>query len=336
MPEFQSIQNDVRALGFPMPPSTVYHRHLYSAERSISEGGHSHTTHFHLANGSLFPSRKSLSTPIGLDQPVQHDHASQWPGEMPIILDSSPILPPLTVVNEAHNDNMLSSSLNAYESGWYGTHLSDHATSDPCQTQWPDSSDEQLLLPPAENLGDCPLGAPSACRSSLSTYHAAHSHCSSPSEVVGPSIPFNIPSHRPPGPPLSPHPYPLPGCHVHIAPQDCTPSLRHRRRARAIEYGGLWLDEEELRKALLETDGKLVVLQCLWEQDHSPCHLWIKGDKSYINAHIQKWHGGKPGEEKLEVDCHWSSCWKKMRKESITRHILGVHLGELWECQGCG
>ncbi|KAI9573222.1 hypothetical protein HD554DRAFT_1996017, partial [Boletus coccyginus] len=78
------------------------------------------------------------------------------------------------------------------------------------------------------------------------------------------------------------------------------------------------------------------VHQCLWEEDCSPCHLWIKGDKSCINAHIQKWHKGRPGENKLEVDCRWSSCGKMMLKESISRHVLGVHLGETWKCQGCG
>lgn len=25
-----------------------------------------------------------------------------------------------------------------------------------------------------------------------------------------------------------------------------------------------------------------------------------------------------------------------MLKESIARHVLSVHLGEMWECQGCG
>lgn len=25
-----------------------------------------------------------------------------------------------------------------------------------------------------------------------------------------------------------------------------------------------------------------------------------------------------------------------MLKESISRHILSIHLGETWECQGCG
>ncbi|KIJ11286.1 hypothetical protein PAXINDRAFT_84709, partial [Paxillus involutus ATCC 200175] len=66
-----------------------------------------------------------------------------------------------------------------------------------------------------------------------------------------------------------------------------------------------------------------------------PCNLWIKGDKSWINDHIQKWHGGKPGGDKVEVDCRWSTCQKKMLKESISRHVVTIHLGEKWKCQGC-
>ncbi|KAI9573252.1 hypothetical protein HD554DRAFT_1998555, partial [Boletus coccyginus] len=74
---------------------------------------------------------------------------------------------------------------------------------------------------------------------------------------------------------------------------------------------------------------------CRWEEDRSPCGLWIRGDKPCINAHIQKWHGGKPGGDKFKVDCRWSACGKTMLKESIARHILTIHLGEMWECQGC-
>ncbi|KAF8420567.1 hypothetical protein L210DRAFT_804090, partial [Boletus edulis BED1] len=76
--------------------------------------------------------------------------------------------------------------------------------------------------------------------------------------------------------------------------------------------------------------------QCCWEEDRSPCLLWITGDKSRINAHIQRWHGWNPGGDKLQVDCRWSACGKMMLKESIARHIVNIHLGAMWECQGCG
>jgi len=111
---------------------------------------------------------------------------------------------------------------------------------------------------------------------------------------------------------------------------------RRGRAARAIGYDGLWIDEEELLKGLTEPEGKLNLHQCRWEEDQSPCYLWIRGDKSYINTHIQKWHGGKPGGEKTLVKCRWSGCGKTMLKESISRHIVSIHMDEVWECQGCG
>ena len=37
----------------------------------------------------------------------------------------------------------------------------------------------------------------------------------------------------------------------------------------------------------------------------------------------------------MEVGCRWSACGRRMLKESIARHILSIHLGEIWKCQGC-
>ena len=35
-----------------------------------------------------------------------------------------------------------------------------------------------------------------------------------------------------------------------------------------------------------------------------------------------------------QVDCRWSACGKMMLKKSIKRHMLTIHLGEMWKCQG--
>ena len=113
-------------------------------------------------------------------------------------------------------------------------------------------------------------------------------------------------------------------------------SSRRRRAAHAIEHNSLWVDEDELRKALLEPNGKHIVHQCRWGEGHSPCGLWITGDKSSINVHIQKWHGGMRGGDKSQADCRWSGCGQTMLKESIPRHIVTIHLDEVWECRGCG
>ena len=111
---------------------------------------------------------------------------------------------------------------------------------------------------------------------------------------------------------------------------------RRRCASRAIEYNGLWIDEQELRKALSEPNGKLIVHRCRWHEGYSPCGLWVTGDKSSINVHIQRWHGGTPGGDKLQTDCCWFGCGQTMLKESISRHIVTKHLEEVWECQGCG
>ena len=186
------------------------------------------------------------------------------------------------------------------------------------------------------------LGYPSAYQY-LS--HTAHTHYPSASNDHSVTDPLFIPPHlvhHQLSTPTFLHSrttssgYIQPGLGLRFAPPQESPApSRHRRGTRAIEYGGLWLDEKELFESLKKPDGELIVHQCLWEDDRSPCHLWVKCDKSCIHAHIQKWHGGKPGGDKLEVDCRWSTCAKTMLKESIARHVLSLHLGEMWECPGC-
>lgn len=122
---------------------------------------------------------------------------------------------------------------------------------------------------------------------------------------------------------------------VHLRYPIYSNTTRCRQPARAIEYYGLWIDEAELQQGLAEPNGNISVYPCRWE-DQSPCRLWVKGVKSCINLHIQKWHGGKPGGNKVKTDCRWSGCGMVMQRQSIARHIVTVHLGEVWECQGCG
>ena len=118
--------------------------------------------------------------------------------------------------------------------------------------------------------------------------------------------------------------------------QDSTGPARRRRPACAVEYKDIWIDEAELLQGLAAPDGNINVHPCRWDEDRSPCHLRVKGDKSCINVHIQKWHGGKPGGDKLKADCRWSGCGTTMLKESIARHVVSIHLGEMWGCKGCG
>ncbi|KAF8557863.1 hypothetical protein OG21DRAFT_1494401 [Imleria badia] len=237
-------------------------------------------------------------------------------------------------VNEKHGDYMMSTSYSVLDPR-------------PEWTWWSTSPDRQPLFP----LVDQETGTLHHFLAQASAHpsHACSSHATQfHSPCLEPSIPHRSPSHQAFSQTLlhfNPHSTPTGSLETYsrshlpfyrVSHQNSPGSSHSKCAARAIEYDGLRVDEQELLKALIEPDGKLTVHQCRWEEDHSACLLWIRGDKSSINAHIQKWHGGKPGGEKLQVHCRWSACGKTMLKESIARLIVDIHLGEIWECQGCG
>ena len=256
------------------------------------------------------------------------------------------------VANERHVKPMTSACYSPYAPGQNVTNWSSHTTFNPTSTVWPTSPDRQPLFPPVDQENGTfwqPfLHQSSACQSHECSLYATHSHYPSLSNNKHVTEPSPHPSPRsfiPTSPHFSPHP-PSNGFlgtdhHPNLAfyrvlHRNSAGSSRRKRATRAVEYDGLWVDEEELLKGLTEPDGKLTVHQCRMEEDHSPCHLWIRGDKSSINVHIQRWYGGKPGGDRFRVGCRWSACGESMLKESIARHIVTVHLGEVWECQGCG
>ena len=254
-----------------------------------------------------------------------------------------------TVVDERHADQMGSAFYSVYDPGQNATHWDSHTAFGPPSTLWSTSPDRQPLFPLVyhENgaLWQHSLHQSSAYPFHACSSHATHSHypsLSSDEHVSEPYILHPTPqSFSPTSPHFSPRPLSNRFLETDHRPnlaffRNSTGSFRRKRAARAIEFDGLWVDEEDLLKGLTEPDAKLTVHQCRWEEDHSPCPLWIRGDKSSISTHIQKWHGGKLGGDKFQVDCRWSTCGKSMLKESIGRHIVTVHLGEVWECQGCG
>lgn len=212
-------------------------------------------------------------------------------------------------------------------------------------------SDRQLLfslIKPAIHYPGNHLGGLNANQSHSFSSHVTYSHYpSAPNNQNGttPFVSLHLPSHQSFS---SSMPYWLPhhpkstefhelDLHFHFLPPRDSITLSYSKQGTCvIEYGGSWLTEEELIKSLMEASRKVNIFQCHWEENHTPCHLWIKGDKSSINTHIQRWHRGKPGGNKLKAECHWSSCRMTMLKKSIARHIVGTHLGKMWECQGCG
>lgn len=76
---------------------------------------------------------------------------------------------------------------------------------------------------------------------------------------------------------------------------------------------------------------------CQWMDQGIPCRDIIRGDKRDISLHLHKKHNIAPGAHKMPQNCQWLNCSKVMRKESIFRHILAVHLGKKTRCDcGCG
>ena len=252
----------------------------------------------------------------------------------------TPFLP--TAANEGYGDYTVSALYSGYNPGQDITQWDSPTTIDSMRTLWPTSSDGQHLFPLVDQESGTLHQFLDPLDASLAAYsHYAHS---------GPST--SIPHHSPPyqsfiptSPDFGPHPMPSrlletshrPHLIFYPSPnRNPASSSRRRHAALAIEHHSLWFDEDELRKALSESDGKLIVHQCRWDEGHSSCGLWITGDKSSINMHIQKWHGGTRGGDKSQADCRWFGCGQTMLKESIPRHIVTIHLDEVWECQGCG
>lgn len=273
------------------------------------------------------------------------DNLLFWrPADAQVVPESFPSLSFPTMVNGMCRDDTTSVSHTAYHPSVNDTFADSRETSNTPRGPWPNSDRQSLspiIEPGTRNLSNH-LNANQSLPSPSLTMHFPYPGAPNDQNAAEPFVPRHLPSHYPsplhwfPHHPRSIEP-PEPDTHFRfVPPQDPTISSCRRRAARAFEFGGVCLDEEEFVKSLTEASGRLDVFQCRWEENHSPCHLWIKGDKSCINVHIQRWHGGQPGGDKLEVECHWAGCEATMLKESIARHIVSIHLGEKWECQGCG
>jgi len=228
---------------------------------------------------------------------------SAQPGVLPI-----PCSP--TAMNERHGSNTVSTYYPAHELGQDVTHWDSYTTFDPAMTLWPNSPDRQTLFPLVNHQISTPwnpfIDQWSAHPSNACSSPAMPSHYPSSANhrnITERSIPhYSLPCQSFSLTLPHFHPHPTSTGFVEADPQarshfpfyrvpylESTRLSRPRRRARAIEYEGLLIDEEELLNGLTEPSGQLNVLQCRWEEDLSPCPLWIRGDKSCINAHIQKW-----------------------------------------------
>ncbi|KAF9222368.1 hypothetical protein BS17DRAFT_185176 [Gyrodon lividus] len=121
----------------------------------------------------------------------------------------------------------------------------------------------------------------------------------------------------------------------HVLPKK-GPSRRRGRRGRAINVDGLWIDEEDLLYGTTEASGLISVHECQWSKSNNPCGMWIIGTKAFVGSHIRKWHNSRR-KDRHATRCQWHDCdTRGMLKDSINRHVVTVHLGEVFFCKGCG
>ncbi|KAI9574211.1 hypothetical protein HD554DRAFT_2045351 [Boletus coccyginus] len=109
---------------------------------------------------------------------------------------------------------------------------------------------------------------------------------------------------------------------------------RRSRRACAINIDELWVDKDDLHSDTGHSSGIISIYKCQWSMSGDPCGMWIIGSRSRVGAHIRRWHAGRRHADTTSK-CLWEGCAKTMLKDSINRHIVTVHLGEGFHCQGC-
>ena len=109
---------------------------------------------------------------------------------------------------------------------------------------------------------------------------------------------------------------------------------RRSQRACAINVQGLWIDKDDLYFGADRGSGMINVHECRWTTPNDPCGMWIIPSRSRVGTHIRKWHTRQKC-VKSTAECLWDGCAETMLKDSINRHVVTVHFGEGFHCQGC-
>ncbi|KAF9219988.1 hypothetical protein BS17DRAFT_788396 [Gyrodon lividus] len=78
------------------------------------------------------------------------------------------------------------------------------------------------------------------------------------------------------------------------------------------------------------------IYKCQWPIDGASCGALVVGDKREIVLHLRDAHNVSPKGYKMPQTCFWQNCQKIMKKESIGRHILEVHMKKKVHCTSCG
>ena len=72
---------------------------------------------------------------------------------------------------------------------------------------------------------------------------------------------------------------------------------------------------------------------CGWVTLGVTCDIPVIGD--LFSVHLRD-HHGVVGGGKVKVRCEWTKCGMAMNKESIVRHVAGMHLRYKFICDKCG
>ncbi|KAF8550016.1 hypothetical protein OG21DRAFT_519301 [Imleria badia] len=109
---------------------------------------------------------------------------------------------------------------------------------------------------------------------------------------------------------------------------------RRCQRACAIDVQGLWIDKDDLNFGADHDSSMISVHECQWAASGNPCGMWIIPSRPSVGNHIRKWHT-RQRHANSTVKCLWYGCDEAMHKDSINRHVVTVHFGEAFHCQGC-
>ncbi|KAF8547120.1 hypothetical protein OG21DRAFT_961168 [Imleria badia] len=77
---------------------------------------------------------------------------------------------------------------------------------------------------------------------------------------------------------------------------------------------------------------------CRWVVGNNiECGATLPTNRRIAAAHLRKVHGISVGDASGMVSCGWYGCHVPMRRRSMIRHVLEVHLRLMrWDCLVCG
>ena len=131
----------------------------------------------------------------------------------------------------------------------------------------------------------------------------------------------------------------LPGCLLGPKPtcraqgeRVCAPRLLSRSASPSVRHTPYPVGLDRTRRSDLPTS----TYYCQWSDGARPCGAVVEGTKHAIGEHLRATHAIRLKADKTFQVCHWERCRKSMRKESIARHVLAVHMQDKVPCPSCG